>query len=295
MTATGGRVRVQVPPSAVRVDERLGVREEVAFVGAPERLFACLHSPAAGEAAAGVVVCSPVLTDFGANYRREVDLARRLAATGVAVLRTHPRGTGHSDGDRLALGVDSVRADARTALAHLRERLPDRPVGFLGTRLGAFAAAALAVDAPGAPLALWQPVTDPRAYVREGLRARAVHLTRHGGTAPDPDTELAERGYVDLLGVPVGPSLFASDRRESLAEAVGPAPRPVLLVQLDGRDALAPPYERLVEQWTATGSTVRTACVRTDESWWFVPERGPATSEVVTTTADWLRAGLVAR
>src|SRR4030095_10645519 len=65
------------PAVARRIDSALGVVEEVEFFGAPEPLFGCRPLPGDGAGRdLGLVVCSPVLCDFGANYRREVTLAR---------------------------------------------------------------------------------------------------------------------------------------------------------------------------------------------------------------------------
>ena len=112
-------------------------------------LFGCLHIPA-GEVRGGLVICSPILADFGANYQREVNLARHLAADGVAVQRFHPRGTGHSDGDAADLTLQSLIDDATQAFAHLRDRLPGRTIAVLGTRFSALVATRVAGARGGA-------------------------------------------------------------------------------------------------------------------------------------------------
>jgi alpha/beta superfamily hydrolase len=282
------------------MDARLGLREEVALVPAAapgSSLFGVRHVPL-GRVRGALLVCSPVLTDFGANYRREVELARRLAARGIAVQRYHPRGVGHSDGDRLDLTVESLVADAATALEHLSSWSGAVPTAVLGTRLSALAAAAVAGDRP---LALWQPVTDVRSYLREGLRARSVHRLGHGappaGAVPDVAAELAEHGFADLLGIPVGPGLLAAGglagspparAGAGLREAVASGRGPVLLLQFGTAPELAPAYRSVVDAWTAAGRSVTATPCPSDETWWFVPDRSADSASVVDLTAYWV-------
>ncbi len=222
------------PSVARRADGERGVVEEVEFFGAPERLFGVAHLPAGPARDLGVVICSPVLCDFGANYRREVALARRLAAAGVPVLRYHPRGCGHSDGDRVDLTLDTLTADAATALAHAPDRLGVPRVAVLATRFAALAAAA-ATRGTGVPLALWEPVTTPRAYFRAGLRARAVGRLAQAGEAEEPEDELARQGWLDVLGIPVGRALYETPADRTLAAALGDRTEPPLVRAVRGR------------------------------------------------------------
>ena len=230
-TAVGGST-TNPPSIARRVDGDRGVAEEVGFLGGPERLFACSHLPTGPSRDLGVVVCSPILCDFGANYRREVSLARRLAAAGVPVLRYHPRGTGHSDGARTALTLDSLVADATVVLDRARDQLGVDRLAVLATRFSALAAAE-ATRGTATPLALWEPVTRPRAYLRAGLRARAVARLAGAGEPEEPDGELARRGWLDVLGIPVGRGLYDTPADRTLAAALAGQDRPLLVVRFE--------------------------------------------------------------
>jgi pimeloyl-ACP methyl ester carboxylesterase len=273
------------PAVARRIDSALGVAEEVEFFGAPQRLFGCRHLPVDRPAGGlGLVVCSPVLCDFGANYRREVALARRLAAAGVPVLRYHPRGCGHSDGARVDLTLATLVADVGTALAHAEERLGVTRLAVLATRFAALAAAAALRDRPGVPLALWEPVTKPGSYFREGLRARAVHRLSAAGPAEEPEAELARQGYLDLLGIPVGRALYETPAEHTLAAELGEAPRPLLLVQLEDTAGLRREYHAVVD---ARGDVTAGLCP-CDESWWFIPDRAAPGDEAVAVTSEWV-------
>ncbi|MET0146500.1 MAG: alpha/beta hydrolase [Ilumatobacteraceae bacterium] len=266
--------------------------------GDAELLFGCRHEPADGPIAAGVVVCPPILTDFGANYQREVRLGRRLAATGIAVQRFHPRGMGHSDGAAVDVTLDSLVADARSALNRLREQTGVERVGLLGTRFSGLVAAAVAADdrSGAVPVVLWEPVTDPRRYMRDGLRARAVHALERGAhDGEEPHDELARRGFVDVLGLPVGPGLFNTPADRGLGAGLGDHPRAVLLVQLEERDALRPSYAELVGSWRASGFDVTDVCCPVEESWWYVPDRLAAADDLLDVTSAWLTEQLTAR
>jgi len=264
------------PPSvARRVDGERGLVEEVGFLGGSERLFACCHLPTGPSRDLGVVVCSPILCDFGANYRREVSVARRLAAAGVPVLRYHPRGTGHSDGARTDLTLDSLVADATTVLDQARDRLGVDRLAVLATRFSALAAAE-ASRGTATPLALWEPVTRPRAYVRAGLRARAVARLASAGEPEEPEDELARQGWLDVLGIPVGRGLYDTPAGRTLAAALAGEDRPLLVVRFEDGDGDLD-----------LGADAEVRVCPCDESWWFIPDRSAPGEEAVAATADW--------
>jgi alpha/beta superfamily hydrolase len=267
----------------------LGIVEEVEFF-AGGRLFGCRHRPLrTGPRPVGVVICSPILSDFGANYRREVALARNLAAAGLSVQRFHPRGTGHSRGDRLDLTLTTMTDDAMAAVDQLVATSGVEAVTLVGTRFAALSAAAVARRLGTAPLVLWEPVLRPGRYFREGLRARSVHQLKLGRSGiDDPEAELESTGFVDLLGIPVGPALFHTDT--DLLTALGSEARPLLLVQLERREALRPEYREAADAWIAAGLDVTAAVAPIDESWWFVPDRLATSDELLELTAGWILA-----
>ena len=95
-------------------------------------------------------------------------------------------------------------------------------VALLGTRFAALVAAAAARELAAAPVVLWEPVTDPARYFREGLRARSVHHLRRGSSgSDDPEAELAAQGFVDILGIPVGRELYETSADRGLMASVG--------------------------------------------------------------------------
>ena len=277
------------PALAVRLDDS-GGREEVEFFGSGGRLFGCRHLPP-GPITGGLVVSSPILSDFGANYLREVTLSRRLARAGIAVQRFHPRGSGHSDGSRLDLTFSSIVEDTARAVDRLRQATGVENVALLGTRFSCLTTAAAARAIPAAPVVFWEPVLTPSRFFRDGLRARSVYRLKRGATeSEDPAAELAERGYVDILGVAVGRDLFETSDRHDLGTEMGEPPRRILLVQLDGSPELRRPYQDVVDRWRTAGFDVTAACCPSEETWWFVHDRLTPIGDVIDVTADWLLA-----
>jgi hypothetical protein len=296
--------------------------EEIELFGETESMFGCRHMPASGHTVAGVVVCSPLFGDADINAHREMRIGRWLARAGIAVQRFHYRGTGESDGDPARIGFASLVDDARRALAHLRESCDVERIGVLGTRMSALVAARVARDLEGAPLALWQPVVDPRRYLDDSVavltgRRRsepgvlpgtappssapvpaaaepppALGPPEPGTTAPPRATSAATRAAA-FLGSPLGRDLFDPGVIDNVVDAAGQRPRPVLLVQLHRRVGLAPEYRAAIGRWQARGCPVDVAYDPTEDDWWGVHEGWSPSDEVLTATASWLSSLLV--
>lgn len=280
---------------ASRIDAADGSRHEAAFFGQPGgRRIGFTHLPA-GQAEHGVVICPSVHAEFLRNYRKEALLARRLSAAGVAVQRFHYRGTGNSEGRPEDVSFATMCEDARDAASQLRARSGVGEVAFLGTRLGALVSAAASSDEP---VILWEPSVSGARYFREAFRARMVRELKLGaGTQVSGDTlveELRSTGSLDVLGYLVHLALYDSTVDLTLADAVGPSARPVLLVQVAKRTELRPEYESLVHRWAGAGFAVDTRLVSEDESWWYVgedwkpDEERAETTALVEVTASWL-------
>ena len=255
------------------------------------RLFFFSHLPD-GPARGALVICPSIGAEFRRNYNREVLLARAMAARGIAVLRFQYRGTGASEGDPQELTVDSMIEDARS----VAEAAPDGGrIAFLGTRLGATVAAVAASAHPGAPLAVWDPVADPDAYLRELHRSRLARDLRAGRQEGSPEEEIRSRGLMDVLGYAVGKALVASVREAGSPVA---GPRPVILVSLGRSNGAHPKHMALAERWREEGALVDLRSVAGYASWWLYDQRELAaeaatgSADLVAPTADWLAARL---
>jgi hypothetical protein len=286
-------------------------------------IFGCRHMPAAGGATAGVVICPPTHSDAGINYHREARLGRWLARAGVATQRFHYRGTG--DSDRLASPGTTFQTlvdDARQAADLLRERCGVERIGFLGTRVGALVAAKVAAEVEGAPLALWQPVIEPRRFVNgrvagdfgRGALGPATLPTGFDGPEVGAGPPAGPAGPAGPGGPPVGSvprstpatrstlvdsalgrDLFDPSVIDNLVDAVGRRPRPILLVQLHRRVGLAPDYRAAIGRWQARGFTVDVAYDPTEDEWWQVHPGWEPSDEVLSATSSWLSARLAPR
>lgn len=265
-----------------------GGYEEIELFGGQAELFGVRHMPAPGPGApgaaptpVGVVVCSPTWTDADVNAERELRLANRLAGAGIVVQRFSYRGVGASGGSPGSAGFGSLVHDVRAAVEHLADRCGVERVGLVATRVGGLVAARVARDLPGTPVALWQPVLDPRQYLADAAAAAAadephVPVTQPGGAAHA------------LLGSRLGRDLFSPVVVGNLVDLLGPRPRPVLLVQLHRRVGLAPAYRDAVGRLDAQGFAVDVAYDPTEEEWWQVrPGREPS-DDALAVTAQWL-------
>lgn len=282
--------------SAIRVDGSTQV--DAGFFGSTgPRLFGCLHTPS-GVPRAGVIVCSPLHAEFAKNYGNEVLLARSLAREGLAVLRFHYRGQGHSDGEPNEIRLESLMEDSLRALSHLRSRTGVRRVGFVGCRLGGLVAAAAASSLDGAPLVLWEPVLKPDSYVREAIRSRVISsLTGAPAAQLSSDTlmtYLNERGSVDIHGYPIYRDLVASLEDKTLFDELGGSPRPVHVIQIGRSHTVRGDVAALEREWSQLGFAADVRCVAGDIGWWFRgagrarEEPESLADEVVKDTVGWL-------
>jgi pimeloyl-ACP methyl ester carboxylesterase len=262
------------PPVATRVDVDTRIRETVSFLGSGEHKLACTTHVPLDQPVTGVVICASICNDFLRNYAREVELARTLAASGVAVARFHYRGTGNSDGDESEVTFDSMVADGREVTRHLRALTGVERLVFVGTRFGAPIAAALANREPGAPLVLVEPSDEASRFFREAWRAASVvALAKAGRGAIAPNDlvdELHERGVVDVLGHDIHRALFDSSVDRTLLGELDDRQRPVLVLQFG--KALRPRHESLVTALTEAGATVDVEVLGSSQLWWVIDE-----------------------
>lgn len=282
-------------------DPANGIGTEPCFFGAGDsRMFGMAYAPT-GRPIAGMLICPPLQSEFLTNYRREVLLARELAAAGFAVARFHYRGTGHSDGDERSITFDSMLADADEAAAWLRARSGVETLAFLGTRLSAMTALAVAAARSGAPVVLWDPVVDGDRYFQELFRFRKMSLLSRGERGPQrsPFEEIRESGFADIFGYRIDRALFDSFRGRALADQVGAVARPILLIQMDVRTRLRSEYASLVDAAARGGSSLDVELFEGKEGWWFPggQMREPAqhrSQAVVEHTRRWLSSRISA-
>ncbi len=302
---------------ARRVDAGGRFREVLEFFGdGPERLAGCTHVPM-DEPVGGVVMCPSLFNEFLKNYRREVALARALAARGLAVQRFQYRGTGNSDGHPMDTSFETMCDDALAAAARLAEMTGIVAPAFVATRFGALVAASAARARPGPPVVLVEPVVEADRFFAEGfknklytagirMKQEAEEAAKGGPrTVDDVIAVLEADGAVDVLGYTVSRALFRSSSGMSLAGLLGGSPASKLVVQLGGDQAVRPELARMAESLRRRGARVDVRQVGVREQWWLPEEREGVPGEVesrphalddedplVGLVGDWLRERL---
>lgn len=284
--------QLDLPPVATRCDARAGTREEISFLPAGGAdLFSVTYAPEQG-AASGVVICAPIVIEFMTNYRYEVLLARALARSGIAVQRFHYRGSGHSFGDDAATTLPTMVEDVMTATRHVLARTGVARVTFVGSRWGALVAAIAALEFPGSPLVLWDPVVEPSRYFRELFRSRLVREmkdARFGGKGLDAVTrELEQLGWVDVLGYKLHRSLRESAQGIDLVSVLARGRGPVLLVQFGGH-RLRPDYAGLDG---IGGRSLDVQLIPEEAAWLWAGHRLKFADALVSQTHDWILSTL---
>lgn len=266
-----------------------------------DAVFACLHAPR-GTVSGLVVICSSIGAEWKYNYRREVILGRLLSASGIAAVRFHYLGTGHSDdGDA---DVHRMVRDARTAERWAAETAGfDGPTVYFGAKFGAFVAA-LAGRERSSPLLVWNPPATGEQYFRGLFRVARAGNVSGWRTAPvavaseaDPRAELAAGRTADIIGYPLSAALYDSARELALADTVGDGRR----VHITSISDTAPDTAAL-GRLTETSCRTTTSWVHEGASWWLhspdrTPEENRASVQTLLADAvDTVRAfGKVAR
>jgi pimeloyl-ACP methyl ester carboxylesterase len=271
-----------------------GGREEAGWVERGDRrTFVFLHLP--DEPVAALVVCSPLGGEADTNRRREVLLARALAAQRVAVVRHDYRGTGNSDGSPAELTFDSMLEDSLCVIDLLAERSGLRPA-VLGTRLAALVAVAATSRTGTSGLVLWHPCRDGAGYFRELGRMRrmsklAQQADRTAAGARSIEEDLAIDGRTELAGYELHQAVHGTTSGLRLGQFEVPA-IPALVLEFGGPD-LSPWLADLGEAWRRRGVDCELAVVPERENWWFANDVVPEETRTVTrqsidATAGWM-------
>ncbi len=215
--------------------------------GGDEHVYAWTCRPK-GEPGTGVVMLAPLADERKSSLRPMVEIARALAAVGLASVRIDYRGTGDSGGDSRNVSLESMTADVVAAAGWLRDELGCREVALVGLRLGAAVAVLAAEDARAHALVLVEPVVKGASYMREIRRQQSVRrLLTRGAGRPAPDAD----GPFDLDGMALDRAFVESLEALDLAS---PAPEILsnkgprsLVLQLGARKAASAEVKLLAE------------------------------------------------
>lgn len=265
-------------------------------VGTGQRF--CLYQPPQGATLRGCVLYVPPFAEEMNKSRRMAALQlRALAAAGFGVLQIDLAGCGDSSGDFLDARWDNWLADLAAGHQWLEARHAG-PVTLLGLRLGALLAVDYAgrASAPVARLALWQPVQQGGAFLKQFLRLRmasdmmaeetkAPAAEANGGTSA-LRTALLAGGTLEVAGYELhGELAGAIDRLDLLSLAVPCCPVEWFDVSTFPERPASPVVAQGLSKWRQRGVDVRLHRVA-GPAFWATQEIEVCTDLIAATTAS---------
>lgn len=149
------------------------------FGPADAPLYGCFHAPTGPSDGTAVLICQPVGYEFIRCHRCLRNLAQRLAAKNLPVLRFDYMGCGDSAGDAEDVSLEAWLTSVAAASKELRRRTEVRRLVVVGLRFGATLAAIAAakglLDADR--LVLWQPFITGQSSLTVSQAAHERHTT----------------------------------------------------------------------------------------------------------------------
>lgn len=237
----------------------------------PGRSLALLTAPLSEPRPIGWVISPSGGPEHGNLRRLEAQLARQLAAAGFPALRIRP--DLHPQNGALGeIDVSARVADVNDATATLFDETDVRSVGLIGILFGGTVAALVAEQGDAAGLALIEPVSRGKRYIRETLRRQAVaeliasfdessggdlSLEREPpGAGTQPLEELAATGHTSVRGLGLSQDEYDRISGIDLLEDVLTFREQSLLVGISPSGAASPGLEKLRAHLDSLGGTV---------------------------------------
>jgi pimeloyl-ACP methyl ester carboxylesterase len=175
------------------------------FGSSKNPIFGMYHAPTTSKpSAAGVVICQPLGHEYIRAHRTLRNLAVRLSASGLHVLRFDYFGCGDSAGDGRDGSLDQWRENIGEAIDELKDMSGVARVSLVGVRFGATLAVLAGtgrndLDAE----VLWDPVAQGSRYVEELLEIQRQWLS----TRPPVRLPPGRVAEPELIGFPLTPTL----------------------------------------------------------------------------------------
>jgi exosortase A-associated hydrolase 2 len=269
------------------------------FDNAGYRLFGVLHPPAengrlAGHAH-GLVFSSPFAEEKMIAHRVMVNMARYLAAQGVACLRFDYMGEGDSEGSFEASSITTRLSDISAALSILTEATSLKSIGLLGVRFGATLAALAAAKNRLDSLILISPIITGKPYLEQALRSNlAAQLAAYGNVLKDRHQltdELMNGTPVNIDGYLLGKEHYLEMSAIDLLETDDfPAGR-ILLLDVSKKDAQPsdPDMNGLYQKLRKADRDVTMSIIREAPFWKDSKVYSPVSAPINNVLADWLR------
>jgi pimeloyl-ACP methyl ester carboxylesterase len=230
----------------------------------PGRSLALLSSPLADERSCAWVLVPSIGPEHGNLRRLETLVARSLAAAGFPALRIRP--DVHPErGAAGEIDLSSRLVEVTEAIELLRGRAGVDTVALCGMLFGGTVAALLADRLDVAGLALVEPVTNGKRYIRETVRRQAIaelmassdgdapRTLDEAGPAARPLEDLAERGATTIRGLRLSKHQFDLVSAVDLDRDLGSYAGSTLLVALSGTGAPGPGLRKLETKLASLG------------------------------------------
>ncbi len=171
------------------------------IVGLHRELHSGLHSGPSGGQSTGVLIATPIGTEYLRTHWAVRRLTQQLTRAGLPVLRFDYRGLGDSSQD-----ISEVHSlvdwyeDLREAAWSLQSQSGCHRIVIIGLRLGAAIAIGAASDNEGieglTQIIGWQPVLDGKDYLQSQRSMQACMLDLW----PTPINAIANRTHEEILG-----------------------------------------------------------------------------------------------
>jgi hypothetical protein len=252
-------------------DPALGISEEFVERGVGGgRSFALLSAPLGGPRALGWVISPSIGPEHGNLRRLETLLARDLATAGFPTLRIRPdlHPVSGAGGE---IDLSARLEDLSEAVTLLPEESGVRSVGLVGVLFGGTVAALIAegLGLPG--LALIEPATRGKRYIRETIRRQAIaELMASVDVSPNGDgaevehptsdrgplEELAAEGQTSVRGLRLSSAEYERISGIDLARDVGTFRGRSLLVGVSPSGSISPGLEKLRAHFEELGGAV---------------------------------------
>ena len=279
--------------TTVRTNPDTGVTEEIGYFGDAPQMMGWAHIPP-GDVRGGVLVLSSTHAEMLKAYHLEVQLARELAAKGIAVQRFHYRGDGNSEGDAELLTLEAMVSAGREAFERLRDRVEFESTGLAGVRLGCYPAAQLSAELSADAMMLWDPVLDTDRFFNEAIRSHAISALKGEAKPEKPDAmleRLYREGSIELLGYEITSAFHQSITDRHLVDT-SPGTATVFLVPFGSTD-----LSTLVDGWSSQGVDVSTLDGTQREAWWLDEQanddRHQRSKVLVSGSASWMAGQLI--
>ncbi|RFU46002.1 serine aminopeptidase domain-containing protein [Paraburkholderia sp. DHOC27] len=246
--------------------------------------FGWLH-PAAGDR--GVVICNPMGHEAMWLHAAMRELAERISARGVSVLRFDYLGTGDSTDLAGALRPDAWVDEVLEAVHYLKRVTGVERISLAGFRYGATVAALASQLTEVDSLALLAPVVSTRLFLREmGVLHQAWRHTAGFGEGE----AVTPPGARDILGHRFNADVLDTLGTLDLRKEATPHVKRVLLAHSGPRD----PSYALGAHYEANGIEVASIAFDNYAQVMQPPWMTELPESVLSATTDWLSDGVMA-